>query len=82
MTPRAVDVAGDKVTFTISPRKGTFAGMPASRELAARFHLEKAPGAATCDGKAIEGTWDASSRVFAVELGRVGPKGVSLAFQR
>ena len=82
VTPLAVDVAGDKVTFTVSPRKGTFSGMPASRELAARFHLEKAPGAATCDGKAIEGTWDASSRVFAVELGRVGPKGVSIAFQR
>ena len=40
VTPLAVDVAGDKVTFTVLPRKGTFDGVNLKRNVRAVWHEE------------------------------------------
>ena len=82
VTPLSVDVDGDGVTFRILPRKGSFAGMPASRKLAAVFHLDRAPSDVRLDGKAVEGAWDAAARTFRVECGAVGGNGVTLTFRK
>ena len=82
VTPLSMDVDGDGVTFRILPRKGSFAGMPASRKLAAVFHMDRAPSEVRLDGKAAEGAWDAAARTFRVECGAVGGNGVTLTFRK
>ena len=82
VTPLSMDVDGDGVTFRILPRKGSFAGMSASRKLAAVFHLDRAPSDVRLDGKAVEGAWDAAARTFRVECGAVGGNGVTLTFRK
>ena len=82
VTALSVDVKGDSATFRISPRKGAFAGMPASRRLAAVFHLECAPSDARLDGKAVEGVWDKTARTFRIECGTVGGNAIELTFKK
>ncbi|MBP5321097.1 MAG: DUF5110 domain-containing protein [Kiritimatiellae bacterium] len=78
-TALAVEVKGDEVAFKVAPRAGSFDGMPATRRLAAVFHLEREPSGVKLDGKDIEGVWDARGKTFKVELGE---KGVEVVFRK
>ena len=82
VTALSVDVNGDAVTLKISGRKGSFAGMPASRTFAAVFHLDRAPSDVQLDGKVVEGVWDEASRTFKIECGAVGNNAMTLAFRK
>ncbi len=81
-TALSVEEKNGAIVFKVSPRKGSFSGMPASRRFSAAFHLDAKPASATLDGKPVEGVWDGDRRVFAVDLGSFGGNGAELVLRK
>lgn len=61
------------VRLTIGGRKGSYSGMPATRNFTATIHLSAKPESITLDGAALtETTWDATSSVVTVKIPACG----------
>jgi alpha-glucosidase (family GH31 glycosyl hydrolase) len=69
------ETAGKKVTLTIGPRQGKYAGMPAARDFTASIRLPAKPAAVALDGAAVaEFGWDAATQVATVKIPACGAK--------
>jgi alpha-glucosidase (family GH31 glycosyl hydrolase) len=75
-TKLSLKCEGDGAAFTIGARKGSFNGMPPTRDFSVEFYVGKRPSAATVDGKSVEGLWDEAGKTFTVAVGEVGVKEV------
>jgi alpha-glucosidase (family GH31 glycosyl hydrolase) len=63
------ETTGKAVKLTVGARKGTFAGMPASRNFTATIHLPAKPQSVTLDGKAAtDSVWNEATSTITVKI--------------
>lgn len=59
---------GNKATYTIAPRKGSYAGMPASRAYTLNLYNTTAPTKVKLNGKEVKATYNATDRCTTVAV--------------